>query len=207
MLWMLPPELRGRNHLCYYWNGRRLEQPQLLSEPGCLALLGNLGRKNLVRDITKNKMLTQVEHKRSCVAGLKTQLWLTVESSSSLKKKYLKAPDIFWVKNILWSEGTKFWTFWHHLWRKPGTAHHLTNTPPVVKHRNGGVFLAVGQGSGKAEWSKCLMKIWSSVHWTGWNVHLSTRQWFWHTAKTMPNQTSLERPENVPVQTDRLVTI
>jgi hypothetical protein len=29
----------------------------------------------------------------------------------------------------------------HHIWRKQGTAHHLTNTIPTVKHGHGRIML------------------------------------------------------------------
>ena len=56
---------------------------------------------------------------------------------------------------ILWSDETKIELFGlnakHHVWRKPGTAHHLANTLPTVKHSGGsimlwGCFSAVGTG-------------------------------------------------------------
>lgn len=39
---------------------------------------------------------------------------------------------------ILWSDETKIYVFGlntkRHVWRKPGTAYHLANTIPTVKH-------------------------------------------------------------------------
>ncbi|KAK3512401.1 hypothetical protein QTP70_008741 [Hemibagrus guttatus] len=46
---------------------------------------------------------------------------------------------------ILWSEETKIELFGlngkRHVWRKPGTARHLANTIPTVKHGGGGIML------------------------------------------------------------------
>ena len=56
---------------------------------------------------------------------------------------------------ILWSDETKIELFGvnakHHVWRKPGTAHHQANTIPTVKHGGGsimlwGCFSAAGTG-------------------------------------------------------------
>ncbi|KAL0151692.1 hypothetical protein M9458_052991 [Cirrhinus mrigala] len=60
------------------------------------------------------------------------------------------------VRNkILWSDETKIELFGlnskRYVWRKPGTAHHLSNTVPTVKHGGGsimlwGCFSAAGTG-------------------------------------------------------------
>uniref|UniRef100_A0A9J8AGN9 Tc1-like transposase DDE domain-containing protein n=1 Tax=Cyprinus carpio carpio TaxID=630221 RepID=A0A9J8AGN9_CYPCA len=56
---------------------------------------------------------------------------------------------------ILWSDETKIELFGlnskRYVWRKPGTAHHLSNTDPIVKHGGGsimlwGCFSAAGTG-------------------------------------------------------------
>ena len=56
---------------------------------------------------------------------------------------------------ILWSDETKIELFGlnvkRHIWRKPGTAHHLANTIPTVKYGSGsimlwGYFSAAGTG-------------------------------------------------------------
>ncbi len=59
------------------------------------------------------------------------------------------------TNKILWSDETKVELFglnskWY-VWRKPGTAHHLSNTVPTVKHGGGsimlwGCFSAAGTG-------------------------------------------------------------
>ena len=47
---------------------------------------------------------------------------------------------------ILWSDETKIELFSlnskRHVWRKPGTSHHLPNTIPRVKHHAVGVFFS-----------------------------------------------------------------
>ncbi|KAJ4942430.1 hypothetical protein JOQ06_012296, partial [Pogonophryne albipinna] len=43
---------------------------------------------------------------------------------------------------IVWSDETKFdLKAKHHVWRNPGTAHHLANTIPIVKHGGGSFML------------------------------------------------------------------
>ncbi len=65
-------------------------------------------------------------------------------------KKHLK--DSRMVTNkILWSDETKIELFGlnskRYVWRKPGTAHHLSNTVPKVKHGGGSKsFSAAGTG-------------------------------------------------------------
>ncbi len=59
------------------------------------------------------------------------------------------------TNKILWSDETKIELFGlnskRYVWRKSGTAHHLSNTVPTVKHGGGkhhavGVFSAAGTG-------------------------------------------------------------
>ncbi len=59
------------------------------------------------------------------------------------------------TNKILWSDVTKIELFGlnskRYVWRKPGTAHHLSNTVPTVKHGGGsimlwGCFSAAGTG-------------------------------------------------------------
>ncbi|KAL0196630.1 hypothetical protein M9458_005170, partial [Cirrhinus mrigala] len=71
--------------------------------------------------------------------------------------RHMKARmDSKMVRNkILWSDETKIELFGlnskRYVWRKPGTAHHLSNTVPTVKHGGGsimlwGCFSAAGTG-------------------------------------------------------------
>ncbi|KAL1274385.1 hypothetical protein QQF64_027199, partial [Cirrhinus molitorella] len=60
------------------------------------------------------------------------------------KKKHLN--DSKMVRNkILWSDETKIEFFGlnskRYVWRKPGTARHLSNTVPTVKHGGGSIML------------------------------------------------------------------
>ncbi len=72
----------------------------------------------------------------------------------SLLKKHLKDSKMV-TNKILWSDETKIELFGlnskRYVWRKPGTAHHLSNTVPTVKHGGGsimlwGCFSAAGTG-------------------------------------------------------------
>ncbi len=69
-------------------------------------------------------------------------------------KKHLKDSKMV-TNKILWSDETKIELFGlnskRYVWRKPGTAHHLSNTVPTVKHGGGsimlwGCFSAAGTG-------------------------------------------------------------
>ena len=57
---------------------------------------------------------------------------------------HLKDSQTMWNR-ILWSDETKTELFGvnarHHVWRKPGTAHHQANTIPTVKHGGGSIML------------------------------------------------------------------
>ncbi len=62
------------------------------------------------------------------------------------------------TNKILWSDETKIELFglnskWY-VWRKPGTAHHLSNTVPTVKHGGGSIMLwgGVFQLQGQDDW-------------------------------------------------------
>ncbi|KAK3550799.1 hypothetical protein QTP70_005721 [Hemibagrus guttatus] len=61
-----------------------------------------------------------------------------------VSKRHLK--DSQTVRNkIIWSDETKIELFGlngkHNVWRKPGTAHHLANIIPTVKHGGGNTML------------------------------------------------------------------
>ena len=55
-------------------------------------------------------------------------------------KRHLKDSQTMRNK-ILWSDETKIDLFGLNAWRKPGTAHHLPNTIPMVKHGGGSIML------------------------------------------------------------------
>ncbi len=74
--------------------------------------------------------------------------------SARYMKKHLKDSKMV-TNKILWSDETKIELFGlnskQYVWRKPGTAHHLSNTVPTVKHGGGsimlwGCFSAAGTG-------------------------------------------------------------
>ncbi len=74
--------------------------------------------------------------------------------SARYMKKHLKDSKMV-TNKILWSDETKIELFGlnsqRYVWRKPGTAHHLSNTVPTVKHGGGsimlwGCFSAAGTG-------------------------------------------------------------
>lgn len=150
-----------------------------LPRAGRPAKLSNWGRRASVREVTKNPMVTLTELQRSCVemgqssrrttitaalhrSGLygRVARWKPLLSAKHMKarlefaKKHLK--DSQTVRNkILWSDETKIELFGlnskRYVWRKPGTAHHLPNTIPTVKHGGGsimlwGCFSAAGTG-------------------------------------------------------------
>uniref|UniRef100_A0A9J7X9A1 Transposase n=1 Tax=Cyprinus carpio carpio TaxID=630221 RepID=A0A9J7X9A1_CYPCA len=143
-----------------------------LPRAGHPAKLSYQGRGALVREVKKNPKITVAELQRcsqemgeSCrkstitaalhqsglcgrVARRKPLL------SARHMKKHLKESKM--VRNkILWSDETKIELFGlnskRYVWRKPGTAHHLSNTVPTVKHGGGsimlwGCFSAAGTG-------------------------------------------------------------
>ena len=145
------------------------------SRAGHPAKLSNQGRRALVREVIKNLMVSLAELQRSCVemgeTSRRTTITATLHRSGlygrvarrkpllserhrkaclEFAKKHLK--DSQTVRNkILWSDETKIELFGLnskcHVWRKPGTAHHLPNTIPTVKYGMlWGCFSAVGTG-------------------------------------------------------------
>ncbi len=136
-------------------------------------------RRALVREVKKNPKITVAELQRciremgescrkSTITAALHQSGLygrVVRRKPLLSARHMKARMEFAKKHlkdskmvtnkILWSDGTKIELFGlnskRYVWRKPGTAHHLSNTVPTVKHGGGsimlwGCFSAAGTG-------------------------------------------------------------
>ncbi len=142
-----------------------------LPRAGRPAKLSYRGRRALVREVKKNPKITVAELQR-CIREMEK----VVESQPSLQPSTSRGFMAEWpdgslssvqdtwkpawslLKNtwrILWSDETKIELFGlnskRYVWRKPGTAHHLSNTVPTVKHGGGsimlwGCFSAAGTG-------------------------------------------------------------
>ncbi len=149
-----------------------------LPRAGRPAKLSYRGRRALVREVKKNPKITVAELQRciremgeSCrkstitaalhqsglygrVARRKPLLSARhMKAHMEFAKKHLKDSKMV-TNKILWSDETKIELFGlnskRYVWRKPGTAHHLSNTVPTVKHGGGasccgGVFQLQGQ--------------------------------------------------------------
>ncbi|KAL0190899.1 hypothetical protein M9458_013597, partial [Cirrhinus mrigala] len=142
-----------------------------LPRAGRPAKLSYRGRRALVREVKKNPKITVAELQRcsremgescrkSTITAALHQLGLygrVARRKPLLSARHMKARmDSKMVRNkILWSDETKIELFglnskWY-VWRQPGTAHHLSNTVPTVKHGGGsimlwGCFSAAGTG-------------------------------------------------------------
>ncbi len=150
-----------------------------LPRAGRPAKLSYRGRRALVRDVKKNPNITVAELQR-CIREMgescrKSTITAALHQSGLygrvarrkplLSARYMKARMEFAKKHlkdskmvtnkILWSDETKIELFGlnskRYVWRKPGTAHHLSNTVPTVKHGGGsimlwGCFSAAGTG-------------------------------------------------------------
>ncbi len=143
-----------------------------LPRAGRPAKLSYRGRRALVREVKKTPKITVAELQRciremgeSCrkstiTAALhQSGLYGRVARRKPLlsarhMKKHLKDSKMV-TNKILWSDETKIELFGlnskRYVWRKPGTAHHLSNTVPTVKHGGGsimlwGCFSAAGTG-------------------------------------------------------------
>ena len=123
----------------------------------------------MVREVTKNPMVTLSELQRSSVergepcrrttisaAIHQSGLYGRVARRKPLLSKRHKAAHLEFAKRhlkdsqtmrnkIIWSDETKIELFGvnarRHVWRKPGTAHHEANTIPTVKHGGGSIML------------------------------------------------------------------
>ncbi len=142
-----------------------------LPRAGRPAKLSYRGRRALVREVKKNPKITVAELQR-CIREMgescrKSTITAALHQSGLygrvarrkplLSARYMKhLKDSKMVTNkILWSDETKIERFGlnsnRYVWRKPGTAHHLSNTVPTVKHGGGsimlwGCFSAAGTG-------------------------------------------------------------
>ena len=150
-----------------------------LPRPGRPAKLSNRWRRALVREVKKNPKITVGELQRCSgevgVSSRKSTItaalhqsglygrvarWKPLLSARHMKarmefaKKHMKDSQTM-MNKILWSDETKIELFGlnykRYVWRKPGTAHHLPNTIPIVKHGGGsimlwGCFSAAGTG-------------------------------------------------------------
>ncbi|KAG2458520.1 TC1A transposase, partial [Polypterus senegalus] len=148
---------------------KRFETTRTLPTAGQPSKLSNWGRRALVKEVTKNPMVTLSELQRSSVergeASRRTTisaaihqlgLYGRVARRKPLLSKRHMAAHLEFVKRhlkdsqtmrnkILWSDETKIELFSVnarcHVWRKPGTAHHQANTIPTVKHGGGSIML------------------------------------------------------------------
>uniref|UniRef100_A0A9J7Z754 Transposase Tc1-like domain-containing protein n=1 Tax=Cyprinus carpio carpio TaxID=630221 RepID=A0A9J7Z754_CYPCA len=142
-----------------------------LPRAGRPAKLSYRGRRALVREVKKNSKITVAELQRcsqemgeSCrkstitaalhqsglygrVARRKPLLSARhMKACMEFAKKHLKDSKMDETKIELFGVNSKW-----YVWRKPGTAHHLSNTVPTVKHGGGsimlwGCFSAAGTG-------------------------------------------------------------
>ncbi|KAG2468811.1 TC1A transposase, partial [Polypterus senegalus] len=152
---------------------KKFKTIRTLPRAGWPSKLSDRGRRALVREVTKNPMVTLSELQRSSVergepsrtttisaAIHQSGLYVRVARRKPLltkrhmaarlefAKRHLKDSRTMRNKN-LWSDETKIELYGvnarRHVWRKPGTAHHQANTIPTVKH-GGGCFSAAGTG-------------------------------------------------------------
>ncbi|KAG2468331.1 TCB1 transposase, partial [Polypterus senegalus] len=155
---------------------KKFETTRTLLRAGRPSKLSDWGRRALVREVTKNLMVTLSELQRSSVErgepSRRTTISAAIHQSGLygrvarrkplLSKRHMAArlefakrhlKDSQTMRNkILWSDGTKIELFGvnarHHVWRKPGTAHHQANTIPTVQHGGGSIMLW-GPGTGR----------------------------------------------------------
>ncbi|KAL0163166.1 hypothetical protein M9458_042562, partial [Cirrhinus mrigala] len=132
-----------------------------LPRAGRLAKLNYRGRRALVREVKKNTKITMAELQRcsremgescrkSTITAALHQSGLygrVARRKPLLSARHMKARmDSKMVrKKILWSDETKIELFGlnskRYVWRKSGTAHHLSNTVLTVKHGGGSIML------------------------------------------------------------------
>ncbi|KAK3539900.1 hypothetical protein QTP70_017709 [Hemibagrus guttatus] len=116
-----------------------------LPRAGHPAKLSDRGRRALVREVTKNlkvtlkQLLENLPEEQPSLQHFTNQAWNLEFAKTHLKDSQTKR------SKILWFDETKIELFGlngkRHVWRKPGTAHHLANTIPTVKHGGGSIML------------------------------------------------------------------
>ncbi|KAG2463873.1 TCB1 transposase, partial [Polypterus senegalus] len=148
---------------------KKFETTRTLPRAGRPSKLSNLGKRALVREVTKNSMVPLSELQRSSVERGEPSRRTTISAaihqsglygrvarrkpllskrhkaaSVELAKRHLKDSQTMRNK-ILWSDETKIELFGvnarHHIWRKPGTADHQANAIRTVKHGGGSIML------------------------------------------------------------------
>uniref|UniRef100_A0A8C4RFJ6 Transposase n=1 Tax=Erpetoichthys calabaricus TaxID=27687 RepID=A0A8C4RFJ6_ERPCA len=148
---------------------KKFETTRNLPRAGRPSKLSDRGRRALVREVTKNPMVTLLELQRTSLERGEPSRRKTISAAIHqsglygrvarqkplLSKRHMAARLEFakrhlkdsqtMRKKILWSDETKIELFGvnarRHVWRKPGTAHHQANTIPIVKHGGGSIML------------------------------------------------------------------
>ncbi|KAG2457221.1 TCB1 transposase, partial [Polypterus senegalus] len=148
---------------------KKFETTRTLPIAGRPSELSNRGRRALVREVTKNPMVTLSELQRCSVErgepSRRTTISVAIHQSGLygrvarwkplLRKRHMAAclefakrhlKDSQTMRNkILWFDETKTELFGvnarRHIWRKPGTTHHQANTIPTVKNGGGSIML------------------------------------------------------------------
>ncbi|KAG2466723.1 TCB1 transposase, partial [Polypterus senegalus] len=148
---------------------KKFETTRTLPRAGRPSKLSDWGRRVLVREVTKNLMVTLSELQRSSVErgepSRRTTISAAIHQSGLygrvarwkplLSKRHMAAHLEFAKRHLkdsqtmrnkmIWSDETKIEFFGvnarRHVWRKPGTAHHQANTIPTVKHGGGSIML------------------------------------------------------------------
>ncbi|KAI3357191.1 hypothetical protein L3Q82_015646, partial [Scortum barcoo] len=148
---------------------KKFRTTRTLPRAGRPSKLSNRGKRALVREVTKNLMVTLSELQRTSVERGEPSRMTTISAAIHqsglygrvarwkplLSKRHMAAhlefakmhlKDSQTMRNkILWSDETKIELFGvnarRHVWRKPGTTHHQANTIPTVKHGGGNIML------------------------------------------------------------------
>ncbi|KAG2458616.1 TC1A transposase, partial [Polypterus senegalus] len=148
---------------------KKFETTRTLPRAGRPSKLSDRGRRALVREVTKNLMVTLPGLQRSSVErgepSRRTNISAAIHQSGLygrvarqkplLSKRHMAAclefakrhlKDSQTMRNkILWSDETMIELFSvntrHHVRRKPGTGHHQASTIPTVKHGGGSIML------------------------------------------------------------------